>query len=149
MTPPLETPAAHEVPGPTAVDLPPAVDTAGDPSARLGGDAAADAAVLARLIVREPPRIGFAERNNWHLYDVEVDGELIVAGARDPEHAVARELLARGIVGKVKIIDGTTGKHLSTVYIAAAAKFAAVDTAKGLTFAKWLPYAGHRERVTT
>ena len=36
---------------------------------------------------------------HWYAYDVVFDGEIIVTDSRDPEHDLARTLLARGIKG--------------------------------------------------
>ena len=43
-------------------------------------------------------------------YHVELDGEMVVVGSRDPELDLARALLARCITGSVTILDGRTGK---------------------------------------
>ena len=42
-------------------------------------------------------------------WNVEFDGELIVENSKDPECDTARALLARGITGKVGVIDADTG----------------------------------------
>jgi len=60
---------------------------------------------------------------HWHAYDVLLDGEIIVANSRDPEHDLARALLARGIKGVAEVIDGKTGKPRSRVNIERAAKW--------------------------
>src|SRR6478736_1011109 len=56
------------------------------------------------------------------LYCVEFDGELIVVDSRDPEHDLARALLARGLTGKVTMLDAQTGKPRTVVDIAKAAE---------------------------
>jgi hypothetical protein len=43
---------------------------------------------------------------HWYAYDVVFDGEIIVTDSRDPEHDLARALLARGIKGNVTLHDG-------------------------------------------
>ena len=43
---------------------------------------------------------------HWYAYDVVFDGEIIVSDSRDPEHDLARALLARGIKGNVTLHDG-------------------------------------------
>src|SRR5262245_49533461 len=55
-------------------------------------------------------------------YAVSFRGEIIVESSRDPETALARALLARGFVGKVRVIDARTGRHRSTVDIESAAR---------------------------
>ena len=45
-----------------------------------------------------------------YLYDVLLDGEVIVSRASDPEHDAARALLAKGFIGSFETIDGKTGK---------------------------------------
>jgi hypothetical protein len=47
---------------------------------------------------------------HWNAFDVLLDGETIVSNSRDPEHNLARALLARGIRGIVEVRDGGTGK---------------------------------------
>ena len=42
---------------------------------------------------------------HWYAYDVVFDGEIIVTDSRDPEHDLARALLARGIKGNVTLHD--------------------------------------------
>ena len=59
---------------------------------------------------------------HWHAYDVLLGGEIIVADSRDPEHDLARALLARGIKGRIEVLDSETRKPRSTVNIEAAAK---------------------------
>jgi hypothetical protein len=55
------------------------------------------------------------------LYCVEFDGELIVVGSRDPECDVARALLARGITGKLTMVDANTGRARTVIDIERAA----------------------------
>src|SRR6476620_936903 len=42
---------------------------------------------------------------HWYAYDVVFDGEIIISDSRDPEHDLARALLARGIKGNVTLHD--------------------------------------------
>jgi hypothetical protein len=42
---------------------------------------------------------------HWYAYDVVFDGEIIITNSRDPEHDLARALLARGIKGNVTLHD--------------------------------------------
>src|SRR6476619_3572208 len=58
---------------------------------------------------------------HWYAYDVVFDGETIVTDSRDPEHDLARALLARGIKGKVTLHDGPTRKPRTVVNIEKAA----------------------------
>jgi hypothetical protein len=60
---------------------------------------------------------------HWYAYDVEFDGDLIVTDSRDPEHDLARALLARGHAGVVTLIDGMTSKPRTTINIEKAAKW--------------------------
>jgi hypothetical protein len=70
-----------------------------------------------KLFAKQKP----TERH-WYAYDVVFDGETIVSNSRDPEHDLARALLARGIKGMVDVLDGGTGKPRSRVNIEKAAK---------------------------
>jgi hypothetical protein len=58
---------------------------------------------------------------HWYAYDVEFDGELLVVDSRDPEHDLARVLLARGLTGNVTVVDGKTGRPRTVVDIERAA----------------------------
>jgi hypothetical protein len=68
------------------------------------------------------PKVKPSDRH-WYAYDVEFDGVVIVPDSRDPEHDIARALLARGITGVVTLIDGKTGKPRTIVNIGKAAKW--------------------------
>ena len=76
--------------------------------------------------------------NNRHhyAYDVVLAGEIVVSGSRDPEHDLARALLARGIKGVVQIIDGKTGRPRARVDIRKAAKWC---VGSNLEVFKWKP----------
>ena len=74
---------------------------------------------------------------HWYAYDVEVDGDLLVTDSRDPEHDLARVLLARGITGKVTIHDGNTGKPRAVVTIEKAAQLCCDSNGK---VRQWKPY---------
>ena len=75
-------------------------------------------------------------------YSVEFDDELIIQDSRDPEHDLARALLARGITGQVTVIDAKTLMLRTIVNIEKAAKLRTVDPDRGrLHQQKWAPYA--------
>jgi hypothetical protein len=59
---------------------------------------------------------------HWYAYDVMFGGDTIVSNSRDPEHDLARALLARGIKGEVEVRDGRTGKPRSRINVEAAAR---------------------------
>ena len=75
------------------------------------------------------------------MYAVHFDGVLIVANSRDPECDLARALLARGISGKVKVIDEITGAHRSTVNIEKAARLSVKEGPL-----RFVPYESRPER---
>src|SRR6476469_4205584 len=58
---------------------------------------------------------------HWYASDVVFDGEIIVTDSRDPEHDLARALLAQGIKGNVTLHDGPTRKPRTVVNIEKAA----------------------------
>jgi hypothetical protein len=95
--------------------------------------------VTALLVPRKPTRDG-SGRQDWYLYDVLVDGEVIVSGSRDPEHDLARALLARGVTDSVKV-HGEDGKHRSTIpSIERAARYTVSEgRTAGLRLVKWEP----------
>ena len=57
-----------------------------------------------------------------YVYSVIHDGELIVDRSRDPECDAARALVARGITGKLTLLDGKTGIPRTIINIEKAAK---------------------------
>jgi hypothetical protein len=57
-----------------------------------------------------------------YLYNVTLDGELVIERSRDPETDLARVLLGRGITGMVEVRDGKTGKVRTRVNVEKAAK---------------------------
>jgi len=72
------------------------------------------------------------------LYCVEFDGELIVVDSRDPEHDLARALLARGLTGKVTMLDAKTGKPRTVIDIAKAAELCVSEESRdGLRIRKY------------
>jgi hypothetical protein len=71
---------------------------------------------------------------HWYAYDVEYDGDLIVTDSRDPEHDLARALLARGIKGRVTMLDGKTGSPRTIINIEKAAKRGANSNGKPYTW---------------
>ena len=77
-------------------------------------------------------------------YSVEFDGELIVQDSPDPEHDLARALLARGITGKLILLNGKTSKSRTITDIGRAAKLTVSEESRdGLRIRK------HRENPDT
>ncbi len=90
------------------------------------------------LLIAEctPPKAG---RRYVYLYNVEVDGELLVERSADPACDLARALKARGLTGHVKVVD-ERGVHRYTVNIEKAALLTVRETAKeGPRFVRWKP----------
>ena len=72
-------------------------------------------------------------------YSVELDGEVVVSRSRDPEHDLARALLARGITGKVEVCrpDGSPGM---IVDVERMAPWSVVEEDRdGLRLRRWRP----------
>ena len=58
--------------------------------------------------------------------------------SRDPEHDLARALLARGLTGKVTMLDANTGKPRTVIDIAKAAELCASEESRdGLRIRKY------------
>jgi hypothetical protein len=57
-----------------------------------------------------------------YRYSVLYDGKLLVDRSRDPEFDAARALLAKGITGKLTLLDGKTGKPRTIIDIEKAAR---------------------------
>ena len=56
-----------------------------------------------------------------YVYSVLFEGELLVERSRDPECDAARALVAKGITGKLTLLDGKTGKPRTIINIEKAA----------------------------
>ena len=57
-----------------------------------------------------------------YRYSVLFEGQLLVDRSRDPECDAARALVARGITGKLTMLDGKTGKPRTIIDIEKAAR---------------------------
>jgi hypothetical protein len=55
----------------------------------------------------------------WYAYDVTFMGEIIITDSRDPEHDLARVLVARGVTGTVVLNDGNKPRTIINVTKAA------------------------------
>jgi hypothetical protein len=64
-------------------------------------------------------------------YSAQLNGEVIVSNSRDPEHDIARALLARGLTGRALIVDGHTGARRIWVNIEKAALWRMVEESRG------------------
>lgn len=62
-----------------------------------------------------------------YVYDVTLDGEVIVSRSHDPEYDAARALLARGLTGRFETIDSKTGKPRMRFDIEKAAGLCVVE----------------------
>ena len=70
-----------------------------------------------------------------YVYSVIYDGKLLVERSRDPECDAARALLAKGITGKLTLLDGKTGKSRTVIDIEKAGKLrVAEESNNGLRF---------------
>jgi hypothetical protein len=72
-----------------------------------------------------------------YLYNVTLDGELVLDRVRDPECDLARVLQSRGITGKVTVYDGNTGKARSIVNVEKLALLHTRDDKRQLGFEKY------------
>ena len=70
-----------------------------------------------------------------YVYSVIYDGKLLIECSRDPECDAARALVAKGITGKLTILDGKTGIPRTIINIEKAAKLRVAEESKhGLRF---------------
>jgi hypothetical protein len=60
-------------------------------------------------------------RQDGYRYSVLFDGNLLVERSRDPELDAARALLARGVTGRLTLLDGKTGRPRTILDIEKAA----------------------------
>lgn len=66
-------------------------------------------------------------------------GETLIASCRDPEHAAARDLLARGVTGELR--TNVNGTPSLTLDIETAAGLSTYETNKGFVVARWKPFS--------
>ena len=62
-----------------------------------------------------------------YRYSILFDGKLLVENSRDPEFDAARALVAKGITGKLTMLDGKTGKPRTIIDIEKAARLTAEE----------------------
>jgi hypothetical protein len=95
---------------------------------------------VAYLKANPPPK--GRTREAWYLYDVIFDGRVIVVDSEDPEHDLARALVAEGITGTVNMLDAITGEPRTIINIENAAKFTVEENrTHGPRLVKWRPMA--------
>ena len=75
-----------------------------------------------------------------YRYSVLFEGQLLVGDSRDPECDAARALVAKGLTGKLTMLDGETGRPRTIIDIEKAARFTLEETGGVPRFRK------HRER---
>src|SRR5262245_57612987 len=63
-----------------------------------------------------------------YVYSVIHDGQLLVSRSREPVCDAARALLAKGITGKLTLLDGKTGKPRIIIDIEKAAQLTVEET---------------------
>ena len=78
-----------------------------------------------------------------YRYSVIFRGKLLVERSRDPECEAARALVAKGMTGKLTILDGKTGKPRTTIDIELAARLRVTEESRdGLRFRNVTPAGG-------
>jgi hypothetical protein len=65
-----------------------------------------------------------------YLYNVTLDGDLILERSRDPAYDLARVLRSRGITGHVTLHDGKTGRPRTIIHIDKAAELMVVERSR-------------------
>jgi hypothetical protein len=75
-----------------------------------------------------------------YAWSVLFDGELLASRSTTPEFDAARALLAKGITGKLTLLDGKTGRPRLTLDIEKAAQLTVRDDRhRGPCFVRWRP----------
>jgi hypothetical protein len=77
-----------------------------------------------------------------YVYSVICEGKLLVERSRDPECDVARALVVQGIIGKLSLCDGKTGKPRTIIDIERAAKLTVEEAAGAPRFRKYRERGG-------
>jgi hypothetical protein len=75
-----------------------------------------------------------------YAWSVIYDGELLVSRSTTPEFDAARALMAKGITGKLTLLDGKTGRPRLTLDIEKCARLTIrEDRHRGPCFMPWIP----------
>ena len=77
-----------------------------------------------------------------YRYSVLFEGKLVVGRSRDPECDSARALLAKGITGKLTMLDGKTGRPRTIIDIEKAARLTVEETGGVPRFRKYRQRGG-------
>jgi hypothetical protein len=77
-----------------------------------------------------------------YRYSVIYDGKLLVDHSRDPECDAARALVAKGITGKLTMLDGKTGRPRTIIDIEKAARLTVEETGGMPRFRKYRQRGG-------
>jgi hypothetical protein len=94
----------------------------------------------AYLTATAPSKSG-SQRDDYYLYDLTFENEVIVTGSAMPELDACRILVARGITGKLAVYDAATMTLRYTVDIEAGAKLTIIENRRsGPRFGRWESY---------
>ena len=77
-----------------------------------------------------------------YRYSVLFEGQLLVDRSRDPECDAARALVAKGITGKLTMLDGKTGRPRTIIDIEKAARLTCEETGGVPRFRKYRERGG-------
>ena len=77
-----------------------------------------------------------------YVYSVICEGKLLVERSRDPECDAARALVVQGIIGRLSLCDGKTGKPRTIIDIEGAAKLTVEAAAGAPRFRKYRERGG-------
>jgi hypothetical protein len=80
-----------------------------------------------------------------YVYSIIYDGELLVERSPAPEGDAARALKAKGITGKLTLLDGKTGKPRIRIDIEKMAKLTVREDQHRMRFARWTPMPVHQK----
>lgn len=94
----------------------------------------------ARLHPIRVPMVGYR-------YSVIFRGKLLIDRSRDPECDAARALVAKGITGKLTLLDGKTGKPRTIIDIEKAARFTAEEGPNAPRFRRFRRVEGAPTRL--
>lgn len=77
-----------------------------------------------------------------YRYSVLFEGKLLVNSSRDPECDTARVLLRKGIIGKLTMCDGKSGRPRTIIDIEKAARLTVEETEGAPRFRKYRQRGG-------
>ena len=114
------------------------VEGSGDLSSLAANSTRDNQARIEKQVATLTPR--WRGGNSGYCYDATFNGEQVVTDSTDPEHDLARALLAKGVTGVIEIVEAESGKARTFVNVVPAAKWSIFEGQRQLGRGRWKPF---------